>query len=204
MARGARPPGPAAPPGAPPAPAGAPPPAIPGPPGAGPAPGPAGPAAPAANRARLAGTGRLRRLAGPRRWRLSAHSRGHSQLVGDLENLVDPLADLRLGQRAEEAVDKLTADNSDHHRDRLHLEGRAQLRIRVDVYLGQHPVACRLVGQPFEQGAELLTWLAPLGPQVDDHWHGLRPADDVGVDRLLSGLEDEAGLAPGPVGPLTR
>ena len=73
----------------------------------------------------------------------AASSRGSSGAAtadaGGLEHRVDPLPELRLGQHAGEAVDRLAADDREDHRDALHPERLGEPRVGVDVDLGRAP-----------------------------------------------------------------
>ena len=75
------------------------------------------------------------------------------------------------------------------------MQRRSELRVGVDIHLGQDPLAVRLGGELLQHRAQLLARLAPVGPQIDDHRRGPGPLDHVGVKGLLGDLED---------GPVTR
>ena len=69
---------------------------------------------------------------------------------------------------------------------------RGQLRVRVDVHLGQDPLPARVGGEFLQHRAELLARPAPVGPQVDDHRRGPGPLDHVDVKGLLGDVDDGA------------
>ena len=62
---------------------------------------------------------------------------GDAVLGGQLQKLGEDLAHLLLGYCAGEQRHGLAADESDHHRDRLRAESLRQLRIGVDIDLGE-------------------------------------------------------------------
>jgi hypothetical protein len=115
-----------------------------------------------------------------------------SEPLGDLHDLPQPLHDVRLGQCAEEPVHHLAGHHGHDHRDGLHLERRAQLRVSVHVDLGQHPGAIGLVGQLLQHRRKLLAGPAPFGPQIEDHRNAARPVDHVRVEGLVGHVDDVA------------
>ena len=116
-----------------------------------------------------------------------------------VEQLGDPLAQLRLGLGAVEGRHRLAAGHDDDVRDRLHLEGLRDARVRVDVDLRENPRAAALGGELLEHRRELLAGPAPLGPEVDDDRHLHRALDDLGLERLLGDVQDDGrrGAATG-------
>ena len=114
---------------------------------------------------------------------------GQPELLRDLEHLAEPLAHLRLGQGAEEAGRQLAADHGQHHRDALHLQCRAELRVGVHVHLGEDPGPGGFAGQPLQHRAELLAGPAPLGPQVHDHGDGAGALQHVRLECRLCHVE---------------
>ena len=84
------------------------------------------------------------------------------------DHLVEEVAHLGLGERPGEAGDHLPLPHDQDRRDALHLRGRRQLRVRVDVDLGQHPGTGVRCGEALEDRRQLLARAAPLGPEVDD------------------------------------
>ena len=82
------------------------------------------------------------------------------------------------------------ADERDDHRDRLRAEGLRELRVRVDVDLGEHEAAAGLGDDLLEHGRELLARPAPLGPQVDDDRDGARELEHL-RERLVGDIHDE-------------
>ena len=126
--------------------------------------------------------------------RPAAAGRPQAKLLGNLHDLAEPLPDLRLGQRTEETVSDLAGHDRHDHRDALHLQGGAQLRIGVDVDLGEHERAVGFGGELLQDRPELLAGPAPLGPQVENDGHGARAGDDLSVERLVGDVEDESGL----------
>jgi len=112
-----------------------------------------------------------------------------ADLLRDLENLAEPLAYLALRQSAEEARHKLAADHRQHHRDALHLQRGAQLRVGIHIDLGQQPGPGRLFGEFLQHGAELLARATPLGPQVHDHGDSAGAFQHVRFKRRLCHVE---------------
>ena len=160
-----------------------------------PGPGPPGPGATGATRAaRLPlgglGTARLPVAGLAAGWCTTPG--GHAHLASHLHDLAHPLAHLRLGHRAEEAVHDLPTGDCHDHGDALHLQRGPQLRVRVDVYLGENPVPGGLIGQLFQHRAELLTGAAPFGPQIEDYRNRARPLNDLHIEGFLGHVDDVA------------
>jgi hypothetical protein len=113
-----------------------------------------------------------------------------AKLLGDLHDNAEPLADLRLRHGAKEDLRDLPGHHGDDHRNALYLQRGAQLRVGIDVYLGEHPGAIRLIGEALQHRPELLTRPAPLRPQIQDHRHASRSLDDISAERIVGYLDD--------------
>ena len=112
---------------------------------------------------------------------------------------LDELAHLGLGERADERVDDLAADEGVHRGDRLGAEGVRDLRVGVDVDLHELDLALGLGDDALEDRAERLARPAPLRPQVDDDRHGLGPLDrDLG-ERGVGRVDHAPTLPAAPV-----
>ncbi len=122
----------------------------------------------------------------------------HPLLSSDGEQLLKDLADLRLRVGTLEQGYRLALDHCEHRRDRLHLEGRRDLRIRIDINLGKNPSTTVFNREGLEDRRELLAWAAPLRPQVKHDGHGHRLVDDVGLEGGLRHIDDDAGRRGGP------
>src|SRR5690606_19260837 len=71
----------------------------------------------------------------------------------------------------------------------LDLHRLRDLRVGVDVDLGQHEPTGILVGQLLEDRAELLAGLAPVRPEVDDDGYVERALGDVLLERLVGDVD---------------
>src|SRR5450631_1131813 len=106
---------------------------------------------------------------------------------GDVVGQLPEDRGLRAG--ADDRLDDLAARVDRHGRDRHNLVVASDLRVLVDVYLGNSDLAGVLTGDLLENGSDLLTRSAPLGPEVDEYGaFGLqhvgreaRVGDDLGV-----------------------
>ena len=154
------------------------PPGRPGPPGP---PAPAGPPGPVRAARGLLAVGVCVGAACPR---------ADAELFGRAQDLADPLPDLGLGQGAEKAVDELATDDRHDHGNALHLERLAEARVGIYVDLGQDPLAAGFASQLLQDGAELLTRVAPVRPQVDDDGRGARLLHHQAVEGLFRDVDD--------------
>jgi hypothetical protein len=114
-------------------------------------------------------------------------------LAQRVEQLVQHLAHLRLGGGAVEHRQHLARDHGRDERDALHAHPAELLRqagVGVDVDLGEHPSARRVVRELLQDRAELPARLAPVGPEVDEHRDGARSVDDLGVERRIGHVDD--------------
>jgi len=109
----------------------------------------------------------------------------------DLQQLVEVGLDLSLGQRPLEHRDELAGHHAVHGRDALHLQGGRDLRVGVDVDLGEQPGATPGGCQPLQDGAELLARTTPGGPQVEHDGDLLGALEHVGLEAGVGDLEDE-------------
>src|SRR4051794_26140546 len=109
---------------------------------------------------------------------------GHQlvSLAGRRRQASDELAHRRLGQRPDEAVDDLAVLDGIHGRDRLDLEGLGDLRVAVDVDLGELDGAVRLGHHLLDRRAQCAARPAPLGPQIDDHRNGVGTLENGGLE----------------------
>ena len=117
--------------------------------------------------------------------------RRNGVLFGGRQQPRHPLAHLVFGQRARESVDDLSVAQRVHGRNRLHLERTGNGRIRIDVDLGEHDFAAGRGNDLFDDRAERLAGPAPRRPQVDDNDDTLRALDDVGLEGLVGGVEND-------------
>ena len=105
-------------------------------------------------------------------------------------------ADLRLGQRADEAVDRLALVEQHAERDAAHAERLAQLAgdlgLLVAVELGQLEAAGVGALELFEHRAERLARAAPGRPDVEQHRLLHRGVDQFGFE-VLEGDVDHGG-----------
>src|SRR5690606_32864626 len=99
--------------------------------------------------------------------------------------------DLRLGQRADEAIDRLALDEGDHRRDRLDAELASDARVVVDVHLDQADRALGGAHGLLDDRPERLAGTAPGRPEVDQHRAALGFLEHVLGEGLGGGLEDE-------------
>ncbi len=117
-------------------------------------------------------------------------------LLGGRHVAVEEGADLRLGQRADEAVDRLALVEQHAERDRAHAEGLAELAgdlgLLVAVELGQLETPAVGHFQPLEQRPERLAGPAPRRPDVEQHRLAHRVGDQVGFE-ILQGDVDHGG-----------
>ena len=107
-----------------------------------------------------------------------------SASLGAGARLVDPLADLGLGQGADEPVDDLPVLDGEHGRDGLDLEGGRHLRVLVDVDLDQLDAVAGLVDDLLQDGPSVRH-----GPH-----HGAHRSTTTGD---LSGALEHGGLEGG-------
>ena len=130
----------------------------------------------------------------------ASSSRGSSgaatEIAAGLEDGVDVLPDLRLGQRTLEALDELPADHRDHHRDALHPQRLGEPRVGVDVDPAEHPGAAALGGELFQRPAQSC-WLASLraDQKIQDDRCGHRQFEDVGLEVRLGRRRSRAPAA---------
>ena len=115
--------------------------------------------------------------------------------------VLEELAHLAFRQRAGEAVDDLAVLDQEHGRDRADLERRAELRLLVDIDLGQLERAVVVGGEFLQDRAELLARPAPLGPEIDQHRGLHRFLQHFGLEAVGGGVEDMGlGGASGVMG----
>ena len=69
---------------------------------------------------------------------------------GSRAELLEPLTNLGLGERADEPRDLTAVAERVHGGDTLNAEGRGDVRIRIDVDLRQDPLAVRFSREPLE------------------------------------------------------
>ena len=93
---------------------------------------------------------------------------GDAVLLRRLQDLLEDVADLGLGQGTDEQSERTATDDGRDGRDRLCLERLDELRVRVGVDLGQDDASRVLLGQPLEDRRQLLARTAPLSPDVHD------------------------------------
>ena len=130
--------------------------------------------------------------------------RSPSERTADLgEDLIDPVDDLGLRTRAIESGDGLTGGECDNRRNRLHTEGLRDLRVRVDIDLGEDPGAARGVGELLQHRRQLLTRTAPLRPEVDQDKLSRRAGEDLGLEGRVRHVDHvAAGRRRSSAGPL--
>lgn len=114
-------------------------------------------------------------------------------LLGDLHQLVQGLADLRLARCALEERQGLSGHHREDGGDALDAELLHQHLVGVDIDLGEEETAVVFDGEPLEDGAQLLAGLAPLGPEVDDDRDLGGTLQDVAVEAGLVDVDDEIG-----------
>lgn len=119
-------------------------------------------------------------------------------LLGDLHQLVQGLADLRLARGPLEERQRLPGHDREHGRDALDAELLHQHLVGVDIDLGEEEAPAVLDGEPFEDRAELLAGLAPLGPEVDDDRDLGGPLQDLALEARLVDVDDEVGRRDRP------
>ena len=95
---------------------------------------------------------------------------------------VDELAQLGLGQRTLELIDRLAADKGKHRRNRADLEVLCELLLLVAVDLDQLEASAIVVFELFEHRPEGLAGAAPGRPEVDQNRHLHRCVDDIGLE----------------------
>ena len=116
-------------------------------------------------------------------------STGQAGLLAGLEHRGDELADLVVGQRALETGHELPADDGEHGRDALHLEGLDDARIGVGVDLGQDDRSPTGFDDRLEAGHELIAGLGPGRGQDEQHRHLERAIEHVSLERSLGGVD---------------
>ena len=121
---------------------------------------------------------------------VDGHRARHTVLGCDLQQLGEDLAHLLLGHRAGEQRHGLAADEGDDHRDRLGAESLRELRVGIDIHLGEHQAAAEFEDDLLEDRAELLARPAPFGPQVDDDRNGARKLEHL-TERGVRDIQDE-------------
>ena len=108
------------------------------------------------------------------------------ELIRARHMFVEEGADLCFGQRADETVDGLAAEEHHAEGDRAHAEGLAQLAgdfgLLVAVQLGQLEAPGIGHLELFQHGAELFAGAAPGCPDVEQHRLLHRPVDEVGLE----------------------
>ena len=126
---------------------------------------------------------------------------GQAELLGDLHDLADPLPDLwpraaRRGSRPPPGP-AITATTIG-----MLCTWSAALScgLASTSTLASTHAPSASAGQLLQHRAELLARPAPLGPQIQDHRHGARPVDHVGVEGLVGDVDHMAG-SPRPPGP---
>ncbi|MGC0370634.1 hypothetical protein RKD05_002886 [Microbacterium sp. SLBN-111] len=115
---------------------------------------------------------------------------GDAVLRRELQQLGEDFAHLLLGHGTGEQRHRLPRDERDDHRNRLGPEALGELRVRVDIDLGEHDLAGELDDDLLEDGAQLLAGTAPLCPQVDDDGHAAREFEDL-TERRIGDIEHE-------------
>ena len=122
--------------------------------------------------------------------------------AGHLQQVLDELLDLALGQRALEQVRDLALHEADHGGHGLqrqaHLrELRDQLLVLVDVDLHQpHPPAGG-AHHLLDRRRQRLAGAAPGRPEIDQHGHFAAGLHHIGHEGALIAILDGVGAAPG-------
>ena len=96
------------------------------------------------------------------------------------------------GHRAGEQRHGLAAHEGDDHRDRLGAEALRELRVGIDIHLGEHEAPAELEDDLLEDRAQLLARPAPFGPQVDDDRNGARELEHL-AERGVRDVQHERG-----------
>ena len=104
---------------------------------------------------------------------------------------------LALGQRADEAVDRLAVDEGDDRRDRLDAELAGDRGMVVDVHLDEAHLALRGRHRLLEDRRQLLAGAAPRRPEIDQDRDAARGLDHVGAEVLGRRVLDEIVAAGG-------
>ncbi len=112
-------------------------------------------------------------------------------------SVCDEPLDVALRDGAEEPVDDLAVAQGVHRRDRLDPELRRDLRVLVDVDLGEHDLALGGVDHLLDDRSERAARAAPRRPQVDDDGDGGGLVDDVRLERRVGDVDGHADQGRG-------
>ena len=107
----------------------------------------------------------------------------------------EELAQLAFRQRAGEAVDQLSPLHQEDGGHGADLERRGDLLLLVHVDLGQHERTLVLARQLFQDRPQGLARPAPGGPEIHQHRHVQRLAQDLGFEGVGGGVEYVGQLA---------
>ena len=115
---------------------------------------------------------------------------------------LDETLDLALGQRADEAVDRLASLKGDHGRDRLDAELGSDLGMRFDIHFDELELALGGFDELFENRGELPARGGRGSPKIHQDRLARRFRDDIVAKRRSGRVPDEtAVLAPPSVRP---
>ena len=131
----------------------------------------------------------LRRLGG-----VSGVERRIAFRSGEIElrrqQAVDERSDLCFRERPGEPVDLFPILESDDRWDALHPELLGELRVGIDVELGEQPATAPFGGCALEHGTEHLAGSAPLRPEIDDDRDLMRRLDHRGCEIRGADVDD--------------
>ena len=115
---------------------------------------------------------------------------GHAVLGGELEQLVEHLADHVVGLLAREERHGLARNQRDDRGDRLRLERLHELRAAVGVGGSEHETAPACTHESLERTEQRLRRLTPCRPERHDDGNGARQLERVPEGGVV-GLEDD-------------
>ncbi len=130
------------------------------------------------------------RLGGGRIGGLDLAGGGDQQFGRRRQQAIEPLADLGFRQHADEHVDQLSVAQPVDGRNRLHSELLGDLRQAFGFGLYQQEFAGVFDRQLLQDRAQHPARLTPGSPEIDDNQQLARAVDDVGLERVGTGVKN--------------
>ena len=113
--------------------------------------------------------------------------------VGALQKL----AQLGLRQQTHEVEDGLAAAERDHGGNGLNAVLPGELRVLIDVDLGEDNLSLALADHFLENGREGAAWSAPRRPEIHHHRRLVRAVNHLLIERAIFDFDDPGRLGRG-------
>ena len=118
-----------------------------------------------------------------------SHRLAAFDLAGIRRRAIDEGAQLRLGQHADEGIDRPPVHEGHHVRNATDAELRGKLRVLVQIDLHQAEAPGAVLFEALEHRAERTAGAAPRRPEVDQHGDFVRRINDVPLECISGGVQ---------------